>query len=405
MKNIILIISSMMFFLTINTKIHGQEDLKNAYNAFVEENYSNAISLCKADKNKFPFKNILRDNLCTHAQRCFVLYTKNDCASLEKIKTIRVNSYKLTIHPQTDKKIEAFCKNVKPEYKRYLFDNLDLRNTIPETGIRQNIIINTNSLLSEFNRAYFNGNKINIDAENVTPKAKANLLSLWQSSRFYITDSLERIPKHAKITNTGWEIRNIPVFFEKGGTSEIVIEYTKDGKISNITEILPKHLFKPENITEKRSHPLNDSIQFDMIKRFLEDFRSAYCNKDIDFIESVFSEYALIIVGKELIINNKRHYTQTRKDKKTYITDLKKAFDKNQYVNVWFDDVKILRDKKDHNVYGITIRQRWFSSSYNDMGWLFLKIDFNEAVPQVWVRTWQPLSTPEDVVYGLSNFL
>ena len=42
-------------------------------------------------------------------------------------------------------------------------------------------------------------------------------------------------------------------------------------------------------------------------------------------------------------------------------------------------------------IYGVTMKQYWNSSTYSDVGYLFLMINFeNELQPTIEVRTWQP---------------
>lgn len=76
--------------------------------------------------------------------------------------------------------------------------------------------------------------------------------------------------------------------------------------------------------------------------------------------------------------------------KKEYLGNLKKAFDRNGYVNVSFDDFEVVRHWSNPNFYGVTLKQVWRSSTYSDTGILFLIWDFtNEDKPKIHVRVWQ----------------
>jgi hypothetical protein len=46
------------------------------------------------------------------------------------------------------------------------------------------------------------------------------------------------------------------------------------------------------------SNSVIDKTRREIILNFIENFRTAYIRKDIDFIEKVFSEHALIITGR-----------------------------------------------------------------------------------------------------------
>ena len=56
-------------------------------------------------------------------------------------------------------------------------------------------------------------------------------------------------------------------------------------------------------------------------------------------------------------------------------------------------------------VYGIQIRQDYYSINYGDTGYLFLFVDLNDPNnPIIKVRTWQPDRDPDFGLYGLGDF-
>jgi hypothetical protein len=100
-------------------------------------------------------------------------------------------------------------------------------------------------------------------------------------------------------------------------------------------------------------------------------------------------------------------------NKKQYLTNLKRVFEKNSYINIKFDDIVVTRHEGNPNIYGVTLKQDWNSSGgYHDEGWLFLMIDYeDENNPLIWVRTWQPLTDPNtgraipaEDIFGLGSF-
>ena len=132
---------------------------------------------------------------------------------------------------------------------------------------------------------------------------------------------------------------------------------------------------------------------------FLETYKTAYALKRLDYIESIFSQDALIITGsvvkgtgqKEMQPAKMAQVKYTRQTKEQYIKSLKKCFASNEFVNIRFADNTVRRSASKPDIYGIQIKQDYFSSSYGDTGYLFLLIDFQKPeAPLIHVRTWQP---------------
>lgn len=132
---------------------------------------------------------------------------------------------------------------------------------------------------------------------------------------------------------------------------------------------------------------------------FLETYKTAYALKRLDYIESIFSQDALIITGsvvkgtgqKEMQPAKMAQVKYTRQTKEQYIKSLKKCFGSNEYINIRFAENTVRRSASKPDIYGIQIKQDYFSSSYGDTGYLFLLIDFQKPeTPIIHVRTWQP---------------
>lgn len=151
-----------------------------------------------------------------------------------------------------------------------------------------------------------------------------------------------------------------------------------------------------------------------MILNYCEHFRSAYDTKDLDFIRQVFSENALIIVGKVVksgegatgYLNQERVEYNVR-SKKEYLAHLSKAFSENKKIRVQFSSFRIMRHPTEDGIYGVTLRQKYESDTYNDDGYLFLLWDFsNASMPKIHVRTWQQAKDlkDEDDVLGIGDF-
>ena len=152
------------------------------------------------------------------------------------------------------------------------------------------------------------------------------------------------------------------------------------------------------------------------IIHFLETYKTAYALKRLDYISSVFSNEALIVTGRvvagtgrtEMNPAKPAHVKYVRQSKEQYINSLKRCFASNEYVNLHFAENTIRRSNTNPNIYGIQIKQDYFSSSYGDTGYLFLLIDFTKAAePLIHVRTWQPDLDPnvKDGRIGIADFV
>ena len=135
---------------------------------------------------------------------------------------------------------------------------------------------------------------------------------------------------------------------------------------------------------------------------FLEDYRTAYCLRDINYINKVFSNDAYIIVGKILQQSKKKYndnnnleidgkvvYTQYSKEE--YLVNLKKSFMSKEFVNIRFDDCNVSKGyNAKEGIYAVQVRQLYYSNNYSDDGILTLAIDMrNDVNPLVRVRVWQ----------------
>jgi hypothetical protein len=158
------------------------------------------------------------------------------------------------------------------------------------------------------------------------------------------------------------------------------------------------------------------------IATFLENYKTAFALKRLDYIKSIFDDDAIIIVGHMVKHAGKKNENQsyinndmvkyTRQDKATYIKNLEKSFGSNEFINIRFTDNSVSKMGKGGDTFGIQIHQDYYSSSYADTGYLFLMVDLNEIdQPCIKVRTWQPHRDPnihadwgrDDPSFGLIN--
>jgi hypothetical protein len=233
---------------------------------------------------------------------------------------------------------------------------------------------------------------------------------MWTAAPVYESNLLA-LPKG------GWEVRGIRMRVDMGDTKgiphqELVFTLTPAGLVDDLRFAMERHHY--QRLLEE-GRELQDFAFRQQILRFVEDFRTAHNRKDLDFIEKVYSDDALIIVGKVVRTEerssdmmqqlSKDKIQFVRKSKEQYIRDLGRVFDRNDFLKVGFDSIEITPHVRYDDIYGVTVKQRWRSSSYSDTGYVFFMMDFAEAdEPLIHVRSWQPRKFNDGSVVGLYEF-
>ena len=205
-------------------------------------------------------------------------------------------------------------------------------------------------------------------------------------------------------------VRGLEYLFSFSGNKKfvetVVLELNESNKVDNISFGLSEVAIK--SIDGK---PWENGVKKTII-HFLENYKTAYALKRIDYIESIFADDAIIITGylvevdpvPEVYADNKI-VKYNRYDKKQYLKKLEYSFNSKEYINLKFEESKILQSGKHSNQFGIQIKQNYFSANYGDQGYLFLFVEFNDQnIPLIHVRTWQPEKSPDGFIYGLGDF-
>lgn len=276
---------------------------------------------------------------------------------------------------------------------------------------------NTSRLLTAINRAESRNADINYSGIGIDNLASQSIGMMWNNVHFRVLD--DDIVEHCLRVKSssgsiiGYQVRNIAVEMKPLDNSyvgdrnqEVCINFDRNGKISdfNITMGLQQYMK-----IIKEGEKLNDMDRRMQILHWVEQFRNAYCQKDINFMENVFSDDALIVTGKVV----KREHTDmkpinveyTTQGKQQYLAGLRRVFRNNGYINVKFDDIEIVRHGAKPNYYGVTLKQGWFTKNYSDEGIVFIVWDFSDEFnPKIMVRTWQPMEVDDKDVFTLNNF-
>ncbi|MFO7791200.1 MAG: hypothetical protein R6V32_11590, partial [Bacteroidales bacterium] len=206
-------------------------------------------------------------------------------------------------------------------------------------------------------------------------------------------------------------VRGIPMLFsfktnKREFVENVVFHFDGDNKICDLSFSLSKTALN--DVLKKDQWRETDRMT---IIDFLEHYKTAYALERVDYIESIFSDDALIITGSyktnpdpESPYKNNRIVQYNKLSKKEFIDRLKVLFRSKEYVNLQFEKSDIRSGSKDH-VYGIQIKQNYFSSNYGDEGYLFLMVDLQDtSKPTIHVRTWQPDKDEKGNIYGIEDF-
>jgi len=288
---------------------------------------------------------------------------------------------------------------------------------IEDYALKRKMEQQISALLTAINRAESNSSNINYLGIDIDDLASQSIGMMWNNVHFRIVD--DDIVEHCLRMKTssgkilGYQVRNIAIEMKPLDDSytgdlyqEVCINLDPKGTITdfNITLALNQYMR-----IVKEGDSLHDLDKRMQILYWVEEFRNAYDKKDIDFMEKVFSEDALIVTGKVMkrvdceIPKPKVEYTTMGKQQ--YLANLRRVFARNSYINVHFDGISVRRHASKPNFYGVTLVQRWSSTTYSDEGIVFIIWDFSdEERPKILVRTWQPMEVDDNEVFKLKDF-
>ena len=213
--------------------------------------------------------------------------------------------------------------------------------------------------------------------------------------------------------NDGVMARSVSMSFafrqnRKKFVEEVVFQFDGNDKISSVAFALSKTA--SESIFRNTIWSEENRL---LLVNFLEHYKTAYALKQLDFIESIFAEDALIITGSYRLVKTKiddcykhnRVLQFNRYSKNQYIKKLRYIFNSKEYINIKFEESDIRKSGTRGNVYGIQIKQNYYSSNYGDSGWLFLMVDLNDQnKPLIHIRTWQPKKDEQQTIYNMGDF-
>ena len=283
--------------------------------------------------------------------------------------------------------------------------NFEFSDGIEEGILKTKMEQQMSSLLSAINEANAVNADVNFSSIDISDDASASLTMTWEQVHFSIED--DDIVDHCISLpgkSGGFRIQNIGVLMnpkEESGYDgekrrEIYIDFDKTGKIVDFNFTMGMNMY-----TEilKKGEELGDLDRRMQIIDWCEHFAKAYCDKNMKFMQTIFSDDAIIITGKmtmqrvhtDMGMKDQAKVKYVQQTKSQYLSNLSRVFASNSYVNVKFEDYTVIRHGAKPNYYGVTLRQKWHTARYSDEGTVFLIWDFtNEEAPRILVRTWQP---------------
>ena len=264
------------------------------------------------------------------------------------------------------------------------------------------------TLLTEVNAAHEEGRNINFTSLRLPSDVETTLSMLWENSPFLCLDDVVS-QKCLRKSDGYYQVRNIPLLLkslEMNGVSgsdeyqEAVVTFDGNGNIYDVHLAISMHLYMD---VLKKGKDITDHRCRELILDFTERFRTAYNEHNINFLDAVFSDDALIITGK--VIERKTNdgiklpdeVEYNVKSKGEYLKRLKRVFaqDVKNLIHVEFTSIELKRhpntDPEYQKIYYVTLHQKYRSGTYNDDGYLLLMWDFtNEEKPMIHLRAWQP---------------
>ncbi len=204
---------------------------------------------------------------------------------------------------------------------------------------------------------------------------------------------------------------------KKTFVEDVVLTFNQDKQIESLAFGLGQQA--ENDILCKQAPGWKDETR-EMLMEFLENYKTAYCLKRIDYIRDIFADDAIIIIGnvtrrtgtpsgqeRPVSVGGQQIIQYNRYTKNEYLNNLQRCFKRNEFINLRFtnNDIQWLEKYKNEEIFAIQIGQEYNSSTYGDKGYLFLLVNMtNHEQPQIKVRTWQPNEVDMDKIYNAGDF-
>lgn len=220
-------------------------------------------------------------------------------------------------------------------------------------------------------------------------------------------------------TRTGYEVRKLPVIHDypsiyKQANEYLVLDFDKEGWLVDFNLCITDDLY--EKFVKQATYG-NDWVNRQEIIKFVEKYRTAFFTRDLQTIDLMFAEEALILIGRKIQprkqgmneinyapLPGQPGYEQVQLTKQEYMNRQKQVFKFQKDIFIDFSTFEIRKKNNAPGVYGVEMRQNYSSTTYADEGYLFLLIDFREQDPLIYIRAWQPNEWDTNSLINTSNF-
>lgn len=199
---------------------------------------------------------------------------------------------------------------------------------------------------------------------------------------------------------------------------DVVFTFNPENKIESVAFGLGK--VAENDILCKYAPGWKDETR-EMLMEFLENYKTAYNLKRLDYIRNVFADDATIIIGyvakvkntpqsyseRAISMEGQKVINYNRYTKGQYLNNLERCFARNEFINIRFsnNEIQWLEKYDKEEIFAIQIGQEYNSSTYADKGYLFLLVDMtNHDEPQIKIRTWQPNEVSMEKLYNAGDF-
>lgn len=312
--------------------------------------------------------------------------------------TIKNNSKKKAAAPALAS-AEILAAQPTNDKRSIAMQNADNTDDLQQAVLAVEAAISSNNPKSAFN--YFTPEGYTLFANLMAKNGKVTLVGKAQSHNFIIADGYII----GRATNIKRQFRNGKAFMEK-----LVYRFNPESrKIESVAFALTQ---RAENDIMNAAASWPEVSRW-AILNFMEDYQTAFALKRTDYINSIFSDDALIITGtilkklnsaerafdrsKSLDLGGPKDIAYSQLSKTEYIDRLRKIFSTREYVHLQFEDnVTRMIDLPAINginkgaAFGIEIKQRYESTGYSDDGYLTMVFDTRGKLPIIHVRLWQP---------------
>lgn len=311
---------------------------------------------------------------------------------------IKSNSKKKAAAPMLTS-AEMLAAQPTNDKRSIAMQNADNTDDLQKAVLAVEAAISSNNPKSAFN--YFTPEGYTLFANLMAKNGKVTLVGKAQSHNFIIADGYII----GRATNIKRQFRNGKAFMEK-----LVYRFNPESrKIESVAFALTQ---RAENDIMNAAASWPEVSRW-AILNFMEDYQTAFALKRTDYINSIFSDDALIITGtilkklnnaerafdrsKSLDLGGPKDIAYSQLSKTEYIDRLRKIFSTREYVHLQFEDnVTRMIDLPAINginkgaAFGIEIKQRYESTGYSDDGYLTMVFDTRGKLPIIHVRLWQP---------------